>query len=653
MAMIPMKRLQAVVLESQRDVFLKKLMLLGCVELTVFGQTEVAQWGVDRLRADEGQVVEITGQLERLKSALASLAKHAKPVKSKLFPDLKLLSLEQVEDSGLLEKALDSAQAISGLQKEIVHLHSQEEQLIAKSQSLAPWRTLSLPLEVSATENVAIYMGVCPFNVDIADFEARLTKADVEGFMTIVHADKAQHYLWLMVHKRSKSLLESMLSGIGFSPVSFKGMTGTAADNYDDLMLAVQGVRDQIKGIQGGFEGFLVNKEPIELCIDGLNLRRTREELRTRILCTSRTLYVAGWLPSERVPQAAKVFSALDCAYEFTEPAPGEEPPVAFKNTKVVAPFGIISALYGTPKYGSVVDPTPFMAPFFFVFFGMMMSDAAYGIIMTLLAIWVLRQQKKKNFIRQLFTLVFYCGLSTILWGAMFGSWFGDLIPVVTKVFTGRAYAIPPIWFDPLKKPMDMLVFSFSLGALQVLVGLGLSGWRSIKQGRWLDAVFDVGFWYLILFGLVMGLLKIPYGLEMAAFGAVAVILTAGRREKNRLKGLINGLLSLYGVTGYLADVLSYSRLLALGLASGVIASVVNQISVIGGKSIVGVISLILIFTIGHLFNLAINLVGAYVHASRLQYVEFFSKFFESGGIPFKPVMALTRYVTVKDDKEA
>ncbi len=652
MAMIPMKRLQAVVLESQRDVFLKKLMLLGCVELTVSDQSQVAPWGLEWLRADEGQVLEITGQVERLKSALASLAKHAKPVKSKLFPDLKQLSLEQVEDGGLLENALESAWMVSGLQKEIDHLHVQEEQLIAKSQSLAPWRALSLPLEVSGTENVGIYMGVCPFNVDIADFEAKLAKKVPEGLLTIVHADKAQYYLWLMVHKCCESPIEGLLSGIGFSPVNFKGMTGTAADNYDQLMLGIQQVRDQIKGIQAGFEGFLVFKEQIEMCLDGLNLRRTREELRTRILCTSRTLYVAGWLPFDGVPQATKVFSALACAYEFSEPAPDEEPPVAFKNTKIVAPFGIISALYGTPKYRSVIDPTPFMAPFFFVFFGMMMSDAAYGIIMTLLALWVLRQQKKKNFIRQLFTLVFFCGLSTILWGAMFGSWFGDFIPVATKMFTGTAYAIPPIWFDPLKKPMDMLVFSFSLGALQVLVGLGLSGWRSIKQGHWLDAVFDVGFWYLILFGLVMGLLKIPYGLEMAAFGAVAVILTAGRREKNRLKGLINGVLSLYGVTGYLADVLSYSRLLALGLASGVIASVVNQISVIGGKSIVGVISLVLIFTIGHLFNLAINLVGAYVHASRLQYVEFFSKFFESGGVPFRPLMAVTRYVTVMDDKE-
>ena len=260
------------------------------------------------------------------------------------------------------------------------------------------------------------------------------------------------------------------------------------------------------------------------------------------------------------------------------------------------------------------------------------------------------------------------CGLSTVFWGVLFGGYFGDAITVIGKTFFGVNMTIPALWFAPINKPMKMLIYCMIFGIIHLFVGLGIKGYMMLKQKDVMSFVCDVLMWYVFLTGLI--LMLIPTGMFaslagvtitfppflnmlakiMAIGGMVGILLMAGRRAKNPFKRLLLGAYNLYDTTSWLSDLLSYSRLLALGLATGVIAQVINTMAAMGGKSILGVIFFIIVFIFGHVFNMAINLLGAYVHTNRLQYVEFFGKFFEGGSREFEPFKENTKYINVKEN---
>ena len=269
---------------------------------------------------------------------------------------------------------------------------------------------------------------------------------------------------------------------------------------------------------------------------------------------------------------------------------------------------------------------------------------------------------------KQTLKLFMYCGISTIVWGILFGGFFGDAINVVSRVFFGHEVGIPPLWFAPLNDPMKLLLFSLGVGLVHLFTGLFLKGYTSIKNGDVMGALIDTGCWFLFLIGLLLLLIPssifagiagvqivFPAAINLLAkaftiAGALGLLLFSARDKKNPGLRIALGAYELYGVTSWLSDVLSYSRLLALGLATGVIAQVINQIGSMGGRSVVGVIMFILVFLVGHTLSLAINLLGAYVHTNRLQYVEFFGKFYEGGGSPFTPFKENTKYVDIKEE---
>lgn len=281
----------------------------------------------------------------------------------------------------------------------------------------------------------------------------------------------------------------------------------------------------------------------------------------------------------------------------------------------------------------------------------------------------LLKFPRMETNLRKSVQLFFWCGLSTLFWGVLFGGYFGDALDVISETFFGHKISIPALWFVPLNEPMRMLLYSMLFGVIHLFTGLALKGYMYIRDHKYMDFVCDVIFWYMLLLGLI-GLLipssmfagiagkqiVFPAALNAAAkwsaiLGAVGIVLFSGRSSKNPALRIALGAYDLYNITGWLSDVLSYSRLLALGLATGVIASVVNQMGSMGGKSIGGVILFIIVFVIGHVFNMAINLLGAYVHTCRLQYVEFFGKFYEGGGKPFEPFKLKTKYVDLKEEK--
>jgi len=318
------------------------------------------------------------------------------------------------------------------------------------------------------------------------------------------------------------------------------------------------------------------------------------------------------------------------------DPSEEEEIPVLLDNPAIVKPVEMITEQYSLPNPRSL-DPNRVMAPFFIMFFGMMVSDAAYGIILSALTAYALYKFKPTGGAKQLFQLLCLGGLATLFWGALFGGWVGGLIP------------IKPIWFNPTDEPLKMLLFCLAVGVVHLYVGMGLQAYKSIKAGNIKDAIYDQGFWYLFLTGLMLLAVAPSVGKYMAIIGAIGLVLTQGRDNKNIIKRLLSGILSLYNVTSFLGDVLSYSRLLALGLATGVIGTVINEMSLMLSGNIIGIIFMIIFMVVGHTFNIAINVLGAYVHSSRLQYVEFFGKFFEGDGKPYAPFSIKTKYIEQKN----
>ena len=323
---------------------------------------------------------------------------------------------------------------------------------------------------------------------------------------------------------------------------------------------------------------------------------------------------------------------------------------------------------YGLPVKGEL-DPTTIMSFFYIFFFGMMLSDAAYGAIVSIVCgILVWKFPRMSDSMKKSLKLFFYCGLSTLVWGILFGGYFGNIVDIVSEKFFGTAVTVPALWFIPLNDPMKLLVFSLLFGVIHLFVGLGIKGYLCLRDGKAMDFFCDVVLWFLLLVGLIFMLLPsdifasiaqtnivFPGWLNTAAkvlavIGASGIVLMSGRENKNPALRIALGAYDLYNITGWLSDALSYSRLLALGLATGVIASVINQMGSMLPNNVVGVIFFIVIFIVGHALNLAINLLGAYVHTNRLQFVEFFGKFYEGGGRPFAPFKENTKYADVKEE---
>ena len=376
--------------------------------------------------------------------------------------------------------------------------------------------------------------------------------------------------------------------------------------------------------------------------------------------------FMSGYIPQrDKNSLSERLMQKFNIAIEYEKS--DEEAPVLLKNTAFAAPLEGVLETFSLPAKGEV-DPTAVMAVFYYFLFGIMLSDAGYGALMVIFSALLLwRFKGMETGMKNTLKMFLYCGVSTFFWGIMFGGYFGDAISVISKTFFKKEVLIRPLWFSPMDQPMRMLIFSLLIGIIHLFSGLGVKLYVLVRQKRWKDALYDVIFWYLLVGGALIYLLSVKMFKDMAGLtftlpalvkniavisaliGALGIIFTSGRDSKNPFKRVAKGLYGLYNVTGYLSDILSYSRLLALGLATGVIANVFNKMGSMLGGGILGVIGFSIIFILGHTLNLGINLLGAYVHTNRLQFVEFFGKFYDGGGRKFSPFKAETLNYRVED----
>ncbi len=528
-------------------------------------------------------------------------------------------------------------------EEDLARLRNEETQTNNLIAELTPWINLDLPFE-NLQEGPFTYMGLYYIPVDyLPSIESALTAQIPDSYLEVINSDNEFAYFFILSLAADRGDLQGILKDKAATFADFSDLSGTAKQNIDRLNDRLTSIEDERDSILQKIEALLEHRPMLMTCFDYMDNEAKKKEAVSNLACTENSFLLEGWVPAPVLAdlQQAMTDKSETAVLASRDPEPGENVPVLLHNSGPVGAYEVVTKLYSTPRRNEL-DPTPFLAPFFFVFFGICLSDAGYGVVLALLALYVSRKLRLAGMGKQLINLLMLGGISSVFFGILLGSYFGDLLQ------------LPALWFDPLEDPMRMLFYCFGLGLIHVYFGMALQAYRNIKAGHPFNALFDQGFWFVFLNGLILLLLPefSAVGQWLAIGGAAGLILTQGRSQQGIVKKFLSGVLSLYNITGYLSDVLSYSRLLALGLATGVIASAINSMGGMIAGSIVGTVIMVFVLLGGHLFNIIISTLGSYVHTSRLQYIEFFGKFFEGGGKAFNPFTLKTSYVEVVDNQE-
>lgn len=656
MSIIKMQRVAVIGLDTEKEKLMNQLMDFGAVELTdQSGKLSEEIWA-DNTSVDEDRekVSAIEAKLNRAEQSLEVIEKYG-DIKHPLFKTRRSVKKSQMgrmlADENANEKNVDY---ILGLNEKIHSLNEKLNKLNQDAASLNPWVNYDPPLEITGTGTTALFTGVLPAGADTEGLSAHLEEKIGTVLFKVVGSDKDMFYTAVLTPEERQDDVLAELKQSGFSQVTFKGMTGTVSENLKRIEGEKDVLEKEIKETADEIAATAGMKNGIEEYSDILSIDLDKEKIRAKLLKTRKTFFIEGWVPERCIPEASAILDENGCYYTFRDPLDDEEVPVLMENTKMVVPFEAVTEMYSLPAYYGF-DPTRIFALFYAVFFGMMLSDAGYGILMAVGCFVALKKFDLEGMTYKMVKMFFYCGISTTIWGALFGGWFGDIVPVFTRTFLGKEVAVSPLWFNPLDDPMKLLILSLALGVVHIFIGMGIKAYMQIKEGKWLDAICDEGFWYVTIIGLIAWLgggtisdSLTTVGMYMSIIGGAGLLLTGGRHNKGFGK-ITGGLSNIYNITSYMSDILSYARLLALGLATGVIAQVVNTMGTLFGGGIGGLIALTIIFLFGHTLNLAINALGAFIHASRLQYVEFFGKFYEDGGEPFDPFRRKTKYIKLED----
>lgn len=650
-----MNKISIIGLDSTKQRLIKELMDLGVVEISSQDSKLTDSEWMSYIERDgnENEVLKIESEISKVHQVLQSLDKYDRN-KKPMFNLRKVVSDKDFEKAIFnKDKIEENVNSILMLGNQINELNTEENKTVSYIMSLRPWVNYKLPFELNETRFTSIFLGVVPGIVSVEKLIADIETLTDRCYIDLIGSDKDQYYLSIICLKNEKEEVFDILKQYSFNSVSFKDIEGTAAENIAEYEKRISGINKEREELESQISSFVNYKFDIQLLYDYMIIEKDKSKILCNMLKTDKTFYASGWIPAKSKESIEAVLKQNECWYEINEPEEDEQYPILLSNNSLIKPLEMVTELYSLPS-SSNVDPTSSMWFFFFAFFGLMLGDAGYGLIMIIIGAVILKKYKVEGSILKAVKLLLFAGISTAFWGVMFGSWFGDSVAAGAKVMFNVDFLIKPLWLNPLEEPLTLLIFSFAFGAIHLFVGLGVKAYMLIRDGHPWDALFDVGFWYAFILGptlLLLGDSLFPgagnIGKWLTIIGVGGLILTQGRDKKGIISKLISGVLSLYGITGYLSDVLSYSRLLALGLATGVVSSVLSIIGSMGGSSIVGKILFIAVFTFGHTFNFAINALGAFVHSARLQYVEFFGKFYEGGGEAFNPLIKNTKYIKI------
>ena len=644
MAIVKMKRLRLFGLRSNREELLRQLQHLGCVEVgEPAADLSDPQWA-GLTRPDGQGLSRAREQSAAVGSALDTLKKYV-PAKDGMFRKRPELTEAEFFDEAAYAAGLETAGRINDAERRINTLRADRGKMEAQRASLAPWSALDVPLEMTGDGTISVIFGTIPARADYAAMEGAVLSAADMASLTDAGADRELRYFLLVCHASVESACTEAMRPYGFSRANLKDWTGTAEDNIRDLNGKMAALDAEIESVKAEIAACGDRREALLRCADRAAQEIAREEAKGRLLDTEDAFFLEGWVPAEDESRLSAALSRYACAWETRDPEAEEYPtvPVKLKNNWLTRSLNMVTEMYSLPAYDGV-DPNPLMAPFFILFYGIMMADMGYGLLMMLASVIVLKKARPKGGMHNFFMLLGLCGVSTFVMGALTAGFFGDFPAQLVKLINPEStfeWFWPPL-FTPLNNTLQILVGAMILGAVQIITGMVVSFVEKLKNGEVMDAVWEELTWWIVFAGAALAILGVTN--IVLIVGGVMVVVGSGWNAKGF--GKVTAIFgSLYNhVTGYFGDILSYSRLMALMLAGSVIAQVFNTLGAIPGN----VIIFFIVSMAGNALNFALNLLGCYVHDLRLQCLEYFGKFYKDGGKPFRPLDINTKYVDVE-----
>ncbi|MCI1952936.1 MAG: V-type ATP synthase subunit I [Clostridiales bacterium] len=671
MAVVQMRRINLLGLRKNRKQTLELLQRRGVVEITPLNKEEDHIFHRMDVSSSKTQFQQMQQSASQALGTLDSyVPRKTSPLSA--LEGRKAITLKEYHTlERKREKIIEIVTAINTYEKEIHEKNAAKLKLQMQLETLHPWLSLDVPLQFCGTQKTSAFIGTMPGGVTNKMIEEAFAKALPENgiYTQIIDSTAEQTCVFLLVNRSICEKSEELLRSLGFArPTNL--CESPPKEEAKRLEEKIQRADKEISAAQDGIASYADKRDEITFLVDYFSMREEKYQVLGTLIQSRRTFLLTGYVPTENAEKLSKeLYETCGVAVEVENLSDQEEAPVLLKNNNFTSPMESVVESFSLPGKGEI-DPSSIIAFFFYFFFGMMLSDAGYGLLMVIACGIILKKyQNMEPNLRKSIRMFFFCGISTMVWGILFGGFFGDAIQKISSTFFGHEISIPALWFTPTNNPMRLLMFCLGIGIFHLFLGVAVKGFQDWKQGAHLDVIYDVVFIYLFVGGLLLLLFTTSLFQNMAnvkwdfspmvaqvatwitIIGAVGIVATSGRESRNPVKRILKGIFALYNnATGYLSDILSYSRLLALGLATGIIANVVNQMGTMAGGGIGGAILFIVVFLLGHTMNIGINMLGAYVHTVRLQYVEFFGKFYEGGGTKFHPFGIHTKFFKFRED---
>ena len=657
MAIVKMSKFDLVVFAEQRAKVLKKLQKfkeVNFVDIELHDEngelSKDAVEGVTKYVNNE-ELTHIDERLYQLSNAISLIKKYDER-KTRLRDVIH--GNENYTFDELARKALtyDWKKVSSELNK-IGTQYSQIKSEISKKymryDEIDLWERLDVnPKELKNLKKVNTFLGTVPIKLkgSFIDGISELDKTYYEELKIV--KDEVYYLVIASIDESEKEKLAEVFRNSSFT-VENLDIDAVPQDYKNELQKEISELKKEKRRLKAQIKTYSEDLTDLQAVYEYMQNKKLRIVESEKLAQTENTILIKGWIPTEKVSEFEKVVKdeAGDNYYlTFTDADRDDATvPIKLKNGKVASTFENLTGMYAYPRYNEI-DPTPLFTPFYILFFGMMGADVGYGLVLLLATMFVLKVVNLSSQMRKSIKFFFYLSFSVIFWGLLYGSYFGATIPGMWRLV------------DPASQYNDLLIGSIVFGVVHIFVGLAIKAYMLIRDGKSLEAVYDVLFWYMALIGgmlflifKLMNLSAVVANVSMWVMiaGMAGIVLTGGREAKGVGAKLGGGLYSLYGISSYVGDFVSYSRLMALGLSGGFIASAINMIAGMIGGNWFGMIFIPVILIVGHLFNMFLSFLGAYVHTSRLMYVEYFGKFYEGGGKPFKDFRTENKYINLDD----
>ncbi len=653
MAIVKMKKLRLIAAKAQKDELLEKLMLLGCVELDsqdfMFDDPLLSKI-VSREFSDS---TPYRTQRQIYGEALKVLDRYA-PVKTPLFAGKTEVSQQRIVDEAGEEEIKAVAKELGFLDEKLRNLKNDEVREKLLVEALTPWKSCPLPLDHPGTRYASVLMGTLPADTDMDALSAAISEKTEEFALYEVSRDENCIYLYVICHRDVEEAVLASLREYSFTLPAYGSAKGMAPRQIKESMEYL----DYIEGDRTQSERRILElaeyREELRLCYDRAGTRVDRSDASDLLMGTDTAIVLQGWVTAPETDELEALLKDYDCAYSLEDPVEEEydNVPVKLKNSPLTEGLNMVTNMYSLPRYGTI-DANPLMAPFFILFYGIMMADMGYGLVMIALGLLVtLKIRPAEGFLKHFGLLAIEGGITTFIMGAITGGFFGDSLTHVVKLVSGSEFALPKL-FDPLNDTIMVLVGAIVLGFIHLNAGMAVSFYMKKRDGKLLDALFYEGaFWLIFIGGIVMALGSgLVLGIDIVRIIGTVILIVGGviffygtTRGKKGIGKITAMFAAVYNeLTGWFGDLLSYARLMALMLAGSVIAQVFNTLGAMPGNIFV----FIIIALLGNALNFGLNLIGCYVHDLRLQCLEFFNKFYTDGGRPFKPLRVKSKFYNV------